>query len=60
MDVTRSELIRVALESYLETQTGSNQNSDTEGVLLDQLEYLQKELTEYNVQPAPLYQRETQ
>ena len=60
MDVTRSELIRVALELYLETQTGSKQNSVTEGVLLDQLEYLQKELAEKNEQISELLQQQNQ
>tara|TARA_B100000809_G_scaffold216952_1_gene222892 strand:- start:5 stop:406 length:402 start_codon:yes stop_codon:yes gene_type:complete len=54
MDVTRAELIRVALESYLETQMSSNQNSDTEGILLDQLEHVQKELAEKNEQISEL------
>ena len=60
MDVTRSELIRVSLESYLETQTGSKQNSATEGVLLDQLEYLQKELAEKSEQISELLQQQNQ
>ena len=60
MDVTGSELIRVALESYLETQTGSKQNSATEGVLLDQLEYLQKESAEKNEQISELLQQQNQ
>ena len=60
MDVTRSELIRVALESYLETQASSKQNSATEGVLLDQLEYLQKELAEKSEQISELLQQQNQ
>ena len=60
MDVTRTELIRVALESYLETQMSSNQNSDTEGILLDQLEHAQKELTEKNEQISELLKQQNQ
>ena len=37
MNITRAELIRLALDSYL-TQTGSNPNPDLEKVLLSQLE----------------------
>ena len=60
MDVTRAELIRVALESYLRTQTGSNPNPDTERILLDQLEHLQKELSEKNEQISELLQQQNQ
>ena len=60
MDVTRAELIRVALESYLETQMSSNQNSDTEGILLDQLEHVQKELAEKNEQISELLKQQNQ
>jgi len=60
MDVTRAELIRVALESYLDTQMSSNQNSDTEGILLDQLEHAQKELTEKNEQISELLKQQNQ
>ena len=58
MDVTRAELIRVALESYLRTQTGSNPNPDAERILLDQLEHLQKELSEKNEQISELLQQQ--
>ena len=37
MDITRAELIRLALDSYL-TQTGSNPNPELKKVLLSQLE----------------------
>ena len=37
MDITRAELIRLALDSYL-TQTSSNPNPNLEKVLLSQLE----------------------
>ena len=37
MNITRAELIRLALDSYL-TQTGSNPNPELEKVLLSQLE----------------------
>ena len=60
MDVTRAELIRVALESYLRTQTGSDPNPDTERILLDQLEHLQKELSEKNEQISELLQQQNQ
>ena len=60
MDVTRAELIRVALESYLDTHLSSNQNSDTEGILLDQLEHAQKELTEKNEQISELLKQQNQ
>ena len=60
MDVTRAELIRVALESYLRTQTGSNPNPDAERILLDQLEHLQKELSEKNEQISELLQQQNQ
>ena len=60
IDVTRAELIRVALESYLRTQTGSNPNPDTERILLDQLEHLQKELSEKNEQISELLQQQNQ
>ena len=60
MDVTRAELIRVALESYLDTQMSSNQNSDTEGILQDQLEHAQKELTEKNEQISELLKQQNQ
>ena len=60
MDVTRAELIRVALESYLRTQTGSDPNPDAERILLDQLEHLQKELSEKNEQISELLQQQNQ
>ena len=60
IDVTRAELIRVALESYLRTQTGSNPNPDVERILLDQLEHLQKELSEKNEQISELLQQQNQ
>ena len=37
MNITKAELIRLALDSYL-TQTGSNPNPELEKVLLSQLE----------------------
>ena len=46
MDVTRAQLIRVAVEDYLEPKTGSNPNPPIEGAV----EYLEKEITEKNNQ----------
>ena len=45
MDITRAELIRVALVSYLGGQTGSDPNPITETLLI---EHQQKELAEKN------------
>ena len=38
----------------------SNQNSDTEGILLDQLEHVQKELAEKNEQISELLKQQNQ
>lgn len=46
MDVTRAQLIRVAVEDYLEPKTGSNPNPPTEGTI----KYLESELEEKNKQ----------
>ena len=57
MDITRAELIRVALESYLGTQTGSNPNPTTETLLI---EHQQKELAEKNEQINELLRQQNQ
>jgi len=46
MAITRAELIRVAVEDYLEPKTGSNPNPSTEGTI----EYLESELEQKNKQ----------
>ena len=56
MNITRAEIIRLALDSYL-TQTGSNPNPTTETLLI---EHQQKELAEKNEQINELLRQQNQ
>ena len=57
MDITRAELIRVALVSYLGGQTGYDPNPITETLLI---EHQQKELAEKNEQINELLRQQNQ
>ena len=55
-DITRAQLIRIAVEDYLEPKTGSNPNPPTEGAV----EYLEKEIIEKNNQINELLKQQSQ
>ena len=57
MGVTRAELIRVGLEMYLRTQSGSDPNPKAEALLI---EHQQKELAEKNEQINELLRQQDQ